>query len=370
MRILIEALGIHYYGGGRTATLNLLESLFALDRVNQYLVLLNQPEPSLESAGDNVSQHIIPLKNRFTARAWLQLVLPFLSRGYDLVHFAKNLSVFGLPTRSLITVYDLAVLIHPQVYPRSDVWYWRTIQRRALRRAERVIAISQATADDLARFYGLAPKRLQVIYPGVSSRFQPVADEQVACLRQSLGLAERYFLHVGRIDRKKNIPLLVQAFSRLRQAGFQGQLVLVGEAYHKSMDLTLAPTIAQLGLESSVVFPGRVPDEDLPALYSGALATVFPSLYEGFGLAPVEAMACGSPLVAHASGALPEVVGQAGLLVQPLEVGRLAQALARVAEGPALREELRRRGLERALLFNGENSARQTLALYEEVVNA
>lgn len=368
MNIAIEALGIHAYGGGRTATLTLLEALFRLDAENRYLVFLSQPEPSLAAPAGNVRQWVAPVKNRFLMRAWAQLVLPWATRGCDLAHFSKNLGVFGVPAPTVVTMYDLTTLIHPELFPRLDVWYWRHVQKRTLQRAARVIAISETTARDLARFYGLPCERIRVIYPACAPHFRPASPEEMRLARQRYGLPERYLIHVGRLDRKKNLAHLVRAFDRMRRSsGFDGQLVLVGEEYEKSLDLSLRPTIAALGLQERVAFTGTVPDRDLPALYSGALAAVFTSLHEGFGLAPLEAMACGAPLVAYRAGALGEVAGEGALILDAPDEEAFAEALARVIQDERLRQELRARGLARAERFHGERTARQTLQLYQEV---
>jgi glycosyltransferase involved in cell wall biosynthesis len=367
MKVAIEALGIHTYGGGRTATLSLLEALFALDSGNQYLVFLTRPEPGLETPAGNVQQHIVPIQNRFLARVWAQLFLPGIVRSCDLVHFAKNLGVFGLSQPSVVTIYDLTTLIHPEIFPRSDVWYWKTVQRRTLKGAERVIAISETTARDLYRYYDLSPDRVRVVYPAIADHFRPAGPGEVKRIRQDYRLPEEYILHVGRIDRKKNLTTLVRAFALFRdRLPFRGKLVLAGTEYLKARDLELHPAIAELGLQDEVIFTGTVPDLDLPAIYSGALATVFPTLHEGFGLAPVEAMACGSPLIAHRAGALQEAAGEAALLLEDPGVEAIAQALCQVAGDSALQEQLRARGLARAAHFSRSESARQTLAVYHE----
>ena len=369
MKIAIEALGIHYFGGGRTATLNLFEALFALDTRNEYLIFLSQPEPSLNTQTGNVTQRIAPLKNRFLLRIWAQLFLPSAVRGYDLVHFAKNLGVFGVSTRTVVTIYDMTTLVHPELHPRFDVWYWRHIQRRTLQNADKIIAISSTTADDIHRFYKIPKVRLQVIYPAYAKHFKPASPEEIAWIRERYGLLEEYILHVGRIDRKKNLTVLVRAFAEFRQrTAFKGKLVLVGEEYRKSRDTTLNPTIEQLGLKNEVLFTGRVPDGDLPALYSGALVTIYPSLHEGFGLAHVEALACGSPLIASAAGAVREVLAEAATLLDTTSIETIADALTRVTKDPNLRQEMQRRGLAHVKQFQGEHSARQTLQLYEELV--
>jgi glycosyltransferase involved in cell wall biosynthesis len=237
-----------------------------------------------------------------------------------------------------------------------------------LQEAGRVIAISQTTADDLLRFYDLPAECVRIIYPGIAGQFKPATGEEIDRVRKQYGLGPAYILHVGRIDRKKNLTSLVRAFARFRERlPFEGKLVLVGVEYPKARDLDLKPAIDELGLGEQVIFTGAVTDPDLPPLYSGALATVFPTLHEGFGLAPVEAMACGSPLLAHRAGALQEAAGEAALLLDEPDVETIARALCLLASEPALREELRARGLARAARFNRVESARQTLALYQEV---
>ena len=372
MRVLIEALGIHYTGGGRSATLNLLTALFALDHETDYLVLLSQPEPVLQTAAGNVRQMIAPTKNRFALRLWAQSVIPFLARQRDLIHFVKNLTVLGVPAKTVVTLYDMTTLLYPELFPRSDVWFWRWVQPRMLRRVDRVIAISRTTARDLQELYHLPPEAITTIYPACAPHFRPASAQEIRRVWEKYGLPSNVVLHVGRIDRKKNLPTLVRAFARFQQQNdFDGHLVLVGEEYPKSRDPALGETIRALHLSDRVRFTGPVPDEDLPALYSGAALAAFPSLHEGFGIVAVEAMACGVPLVVSDAGALREVVGDAALVIpSPRDVEALAEAMTRLWRDAELRRELRRRGLQLSQRFRPETVARQTLALYRELVGA
>jgi len=287
MRIAIEALGIHFYGGGRTATMNLLQALFALDTENEYLLFLNQPEPDLEAP--HVRQYIAPVKNRFAMRVWAQVALPWLTRSCDVVHFVKNLGVFGLRVPFVVTVYDMTTLLYPELFPAFDVWYWRTIEKRTLWDAAKVIAISQQTARDIQDFYGLPPERIEVIYPACGRHFCPASPQDVARVRKVYQLPDEYVLHVGRID-------------------------LVGEQYKKKPDLSIYEKIGALGLQDVVQLLGAVPDQDLPAIYSGATVAALPSVHEGFGLVALEALSCGTPLVVNKAGAVTEVVGDAALV--------------------------------------------------------
>lgn len=369
MRIAVDALGIHYYGGGRTATLNLFEALLSMDEKNEYLFFLTKPEPSLTSRLGNASQYIAPVRNRFLVRMWAQAVIPAATRNFDLIHFSKHLGVFGIRTPYVVTIYDMTTLVHPEIFPSIDVWYWRTLQKRTLNNANQIIAISNNTAQDIQRIYDLAEDKIRVIFPAIAEQFRPISADLVADALANYNIPDQYIIHVGRIDKKKNLTLLVQAFARfLNFDSSKPKLVLVGEDYAKSTDTELRPRIKELGLEQHVIFTGRVPDKDLPALYSGALATVFPSVHEGFGLAPIEAMACGCPVIGHRAGAFKEVAGKAALILDSIEVETLADGLSKIINEHHLRSELRECGFERAAKFKPEKTAKQTLQLYEEVV--
>ena len=370
MRILIEALGIHYTGGGRSATLNLLEPLFKIDTETQYTVLLSQPEPTLETAKGNVQQVVAPTRHRLGLRLWAQAVVPLLSRDLDLVHFMKNLSTLGVSAKKVVTIYDLTILLYPNLFPSLDVLYWRYIQPKMLHRADQVIAISNATAQDLQQFYRLAPATLSTIYPACNSRFEPATEVEIQRVREKYHLPDQTVIHVGRIDRKKNLPNLMRAFSSFQErSSFDGKLVLVGEEYPKSLDTTLDSTMERLQVRDDVVFTGPVPSEDLPGLYSSAIMVVFPSLHEGFGLVAVEAMACGTPLIVTDAGAIREVVRDAAMIVNsPHDVEALSHCMLRLWKEPTLRDELRIRGLQVAERFSQEEAARQTLELYREVI--
>jgi glycosyltransferase involved in cell wall biosynthesis len=370
MKIAVDALGIHYYGGGRSATLNLFEPLFSLDNENEYLIFLSQPEPTLESPLVNVQQHVVPIKNRFMLRIWAQLTIPRLIKDFDLIHFAKNLGVFRVPTPFIITLYDITTVIHPNLFPFIDVWYWKYIQKLTLQGADAIVAISNSTAQDISSYYTIPENKIRVIYPAIAPIFAPALRSEIERVQSLYRLPKKYFLHVGHIDRKKNLPLLVKGFSEFQKQNHNEiKLVLVGEEYPKTRDTELIPTIRQLGLSEQVIFTGRVPDLDLPPLYTGAAATVFPSLHEGFGLTPIEAMACGSPVIGSDAGALPEVTGGAAFILESVTIESIANALNMIVVDQELIDSYRSLGYSRAHQFSGEKTASETLSLYQEVVN-
>jgi glycosyltransferase involved in cell wall biosynthesis len=370
MRIAIDALGIQNFGGGRTATLTLLEALFALDNHNQYYVFLSQVEKSFSAYQDNVHQIISPFKNRFLLRCYAQTVLPILTRNFNLVHFTKNLGVFGLKSPFIVTVYDMTTLIHPELFPKLDVLYWKSIEKLTLHKASRVIAISETTANDLKQFYALQAEQIKVIYPSINARFKPATNAEINQVSEKYHLPKKYIIHVGRIDRKKKLTLLVEAYAQAKnncKSCSMDSLLLVGEVYPKSKDDALMPTIQRLGLTEDVIFLHRVSDADLPAIISGAKAAVSASVHEGFGLAAIEALACGTPLIAYRAGALQEVVGDAAVLIDNLDQNSLANALIQISDEPELRSDLCQRGLFMAQKYKPERNARQTLQLYEEI---
>jgi glycosyltransferase involved in cell wall biosynthesis len=368
MRILIEALGIDNPGGGRTATINLLENIFKLDLSNSYTVILSKHEPILERF-TNVSQVIMSLHNRFLARFWAQLIIPTRFRNVDLVHFTKNLGVFGLKCPSIITIHDLTVLIYPQFSPWIDVLYWKTVERWSIHAAKLIIAVSKNTAIDVEKFYGKDPNSIKVIYHGKSEKLSPATAQEIQRVKTKYNLPENYIITVGRIDVKKNLTNLVKALSMLHsKISPEYQLILVGEVYKKCEDTALLPAIEALKLQNNVRFLGRVPDEDLPPLYTGAQVCAFPSLHEGFGLVGLEAMACGVPIITHNSSAIVEVVGDAGIQVDSSDGSALAQALESVLTNHQLRQKMIKAGIERADIFNWHNTAQQTLDAYNQVL--
>ncbi|MGH2458629.1 MAG: glycosyltransferase family 4 protein [Chloroflexota bacterium] len=371
MNIAIDALGISRPGGGRSATVNLLQALLVLDHENRYSVFLNRPEPWL-STFSNVRQVVLGELPAIATRVWAQALVPLYLRRWraDLVHHVKNLNVIESPCPSIVTVYDLTILRYPELYPPFDVWYWRHVEPRALRAASRVVAISRTTAEDLRRFYNLPADRVEVIYPSfapgiATSRADPSE------IRRRYGIEGQFVLHVGSISRKKNLLTLFRAFHRLRARGLDLKLVLVGRTYQKGHDQSLGEFLTASEFAPDVIFTGPVPDADLPGLYRAAAVVAFPSLHEGFGIVPVEAMAAGVPLVASTGGALAEVIGQGGWLIQDAgDDAELADAIGQILRDRDLRDGLIARGLSRAGLFAPGRAAAQTLDLYRRVARS
>jgi glycosyltransferase involved in cell wall biosynthesis len=221
-------------------------------------------------------------------------------------------------------------------------------------------------------------ERVRVIYLAADDIYQPILDDhRLTAIRQKYGLPESYLLYLGGFDQRKNVPTLLKAFAQLAKDS-RAFLVVAGRLPEYGLDLAIQakrsdffpdprPIVQELGIGERVVFTGWVPEEDKPALYSGARALVFPSLYEGFGLPPLEALACGTPVIASNRGSLPEIVGEGGLLVEPDDVEGLAGAMERLLNDDTLWADLREKGLAHAARFSWEKTARETLAVYREI---
>jgi glycosyltransferase involved in cell wall biosynthesis len=370
--IAIDAVGINRVGGGRTSILNLLQNVFAIDGDTRYLVLLSEQEPTL-GPFPNVEQIVMPVANRFTVRVYMQFLFLSLVRreGIDLVHFTKNLGVFGLQCPFVVTVHDLTALRLKERHTLVDVFYWRLIEPLTVRAAAQVVTVSRDAANDVERFYGIPRQSIEVIYWAPHSRFVPVQEpDHLADLRKRYELPERYILFLGILAKKKNLPTLLRGLARLRaQESDVPDLVVVGRRYPQSDDTESIPLMHQLGLSDHVHFVGSVPDDDLPLFYSASELYVLPSLHEGFGIPCLESMACGTPVIVSGTGALPEIVGDAGLIVDdPMDDAALSTALERTLHDQEFKQDLIRRGFERVAQFSWERSAQKMLEVYRSVL--
>lgn len=370
--IVIDASDIDKPSGGRTAVLELFRALFARQPNWQYIVLVSQREPDFAQF-PYVRQLLIPFRSRVLERLWIQIVVGYLVwvRRVDMVHFARTMGGVTWPAKNVLTVFDVTTLRYPELHSRAAVWFWRHVQPLFMRWADRLIAISQDAADDLVREFHLPPDKIEVVHCAPKSIFQqpvqPLLPEDVT---RKYHLPERYILFVGMLARKKNLSTLIRALHLLKKRHVDiPPLVIAGRRYHQSDDIAIFQQISSLGLESDVRYIGPVEDQELPHLYSGAEIFVFPSLHEGFGIPCLEAMSCRVPVVAARSGAIPEVVGDAALLVEdPTDAHMLAQAIHQVLSDPSLRQELVTKGSVRAECFSWTRLANQVLALYRRVL--
>jgi len=256
-------------------------------------------------------------------------------------------------------------------YPGSSTLMETLIQRywlpRRLAQVDAVITDSLASQKDLSHYLGISRPMIHVIPLAASSHYRPAPLAQVATARSRYGLPEHYILYIGSLVKRKNLLGLLRSYARLRASEQPLPLVVVG--VERSDQGAIGKTLADLDLGCDLVFAGHIADEDLPAVYTGAKLFVFPSLYEGFGLSPLEAMACGTPVVCSNTSSLPQVVGDAAVSVDPNDIEALAGAMHRVLVDRDLQADLRQRGLKRAAGFTWERTARRTLEVYRELVS-
>ncbi len=367
-------------GIGRYAR-GLVGALAELDADDQFVLLVAgraAPHAPGESqqldpvVGDNFHIRDLPLSERMWTIIWHRLRLPF---PVDL--FTGQVDVFHSPDyvlphvrhgKAVVTIHDLSFLRYPEgAEPKLRRYLGKAVPR-AVRRAELVLADSENTRNDIIELLGTSPEKVEVLYPGVEGRFRPVQDERLlSAARAVYGLDFPFILTVGTLEPRKNHALLLNAYAVLRELPeVPHKLVIAGgEGWLYEGVLR---RVEELSLERDVVFLGFVPDEDLPALYSLADVFVFPSLYEGFGLPPLEAMACGTPVVASRSSSLPEVVGDAGLMVPPDNPRALAGTIHKLLNDQVLRQKLIERGVSQAQKFTWQRTGRRLLALYRSLL--
>jgi glycosyltransferase involved in cell wall biosynthesis len=257
--------------------------------------------------------------------------------------------------------------VRPETSTTLEKWIYRYWLPHILPKVEAVITISEQSRRDITKYLPVEPEKVTVTKLAASRNFLVMPDDEVIPVLKRHQISYPYILYVGSIEPRKNLLRLLEAYRQLRLWSTKWRLVIIGARnYWKSSPVM--DHVAEFGLEQCVRFTGYVPDEDLPALYNGADLFVFPSLYEGFGLPVLEAMACGTPVVTSNSSSLPEVAGDAALLVDPYDVEAIAAAMVRVLADPDLAEALRQKGLRRAGEFTWERTARETIAVYEQVL--
>lgn len=306
---------------------------------------------------------------------WEQAVQPWAlwRERVDLLHALAFVGPWAAPCPWVVTVYDLSFLFYPEMFRPANRLYLRVGTRYSVERARRVLAISESTRRDVARLYRIPADRIDLAQPGVEDAFYPRPRAELDAFRTQRGLPDRYLLFVGTLEPRKNVARLVEAYAHFcqvvgseRQRDEFPRLVLVGGKgwlYDK-----IFARVEALGLERDVLFPGYVPQTELPLWYAAATAFVYPSLYEGFGLPALEAMASGTPVITSSTSSLPEVVGDAAIVTDPTDVAALADAMARLASDESLQASLRVRGLERARSFTWAETARNTVASYRRAL--
>lgn len=369
MRIAIDAHSVGTgLGGNESYATNLIEALAEVDTANQYTLYVTKGEAVDRFKGrwPNFSVRTT-LPHSPLVRIPLTLSAELRRRPVDLLHVQYTAPPFT-PCPVVATIHDLAFEHLPETFKRRSWIQLRLTVRNTAKKAAHIITVSDYSRRDIIETYGIDPECVSVTPEAAASQFVPVNDDrELERIRQTYGIGSEYVLCVGAIQPRKNLGRLIAAYSLLRRAHPEGKLpklVLAGKCAWL-YDETLR-TIKELEVSNSVILTGYVPESDLPALYSGALCFVYPSYFEGFGLPPLEAMRCGTPVIVGNKTSLPEVVGDAGLLVDPFDVNEIASAIEKLINNSDLRSLLSVKGLERAKEFDWKKTARQTLAVYQK----
>ncbi len=368
MRIAMNALTDFRLGyGSQVYLLALAEALAKLPRTHVILLVARGQTHYLPDSLQRCAIEIaVPASRSYWQVLWQQQIATTLRKcKADIWHLPNSLPFLfrfkSIPT--VITIHDLADL-QVQKYGRLRTFYRRSMNDLAARHAERVLTVSENSKRDLVSLLGLAPSKVAVVYPGVSEIFRPhVPNDCKKYIRARYGLPDNFILAPGGLGRNKNVARLLQAFAKLVAKGIAHALVCTGHASGPEM-ARRQKLVRELNLIGKVFFPGCVPQEDLSKIYAASSVVVYVSLYEGFGLPLLEAMACGVPVVASCTSSIPEVTQEAAFLVDPYDAEAIAEATARVLSQVDLRQALVQKGLIRAQHFNWKETALQTVEVY------
>ncbi|MGE5392300.1 MAG: glycosyltransferase family 4 protein [Candidatus Saccharibacteria bacterium] len=343
----------------------LIRHLAETDRTNEYVLYFRtKPQAWFHALPPNFRLRLIPFPKFWTQirLSWEMLVHPV-----DVLMILASALPFYHPRNSVVTVHDVAFEMFPEAFTGFMRRYLVFFTRFAVKRARRIVAVSESTKRDLMRLYGCPKDKIEVIHLGRDEKFSPVpyADAQAVLDKHGL-IYKKYILFVGTLQPRKNIARLVEAFIKLRKENrIEEKLVIIGG--RGWLWKPILEKIQAAGLKDAIQVLGYVEDGELPAIYSGASLLTLPALYEGFGLPPLEAMACGTPVVVSNVSSLPEVAGEAGVLVDPLNVNSIAGGLLRVLIDPELKKKMSAEGLKQAERFSWDRTAKKTLELLESL---
>jgi glycosyltransferase involved in cell wall biosynthesis len=350
--------GVGYY------TEHLLHHLAEARSGDELTILSNRPVDTIRPLPSRI--RVAATAGRIPRLVWMQTTATRLLRKLqpDVAHFTNGMVPFASPVPTVVTIHDMSLTMYPRYHPVRRVVLNRPLVDFSARRADAIITVSQSAKRDIIRLYGIPSDRVHVIHEAAAPTFGRVTSTaELERVRQRYSLADRFILYVGTIEPRKNLPSLIEGFARRSKAGdLPHQLVCVGPYGWLSRDIERH--IERLDIRRAVRFTGYVPFGDLPALYTMADLFVFPSLYEGFGLPVIEAMACGTPVITGRVAALEEVAGGAVEHIDHLDPATIGGALVALARSRERREQLRACGLARAKQFSWQRAAQETLAVY------
>ena len=351
-----RAAGIHRH------ILGLIEHLPEADSRFAYTVFTGREAP--------VPKHLrtqrtgLPTHHPLGRILWEQGVQPTLANQFDLFHALAYVTPFFTRKPTVVTIHDLSFLRSPDRFRFANRTYLRLFTRLSVQRATRLIAVSQHTKKDVMKVYGLPADKIDVVYSGLDAHFKRAPKQEIADFRAAHGLPDNFILYLGTIEPRKNLSTLIRAYAKVHPAGVK--LVCAGGRGWLYQDVF--QTVEELRLTREVIFPGFIPDHDLPLWYSAADIFVYPSAYEGFGLPVIEALACGAPTITTNASSLPEAAGDAALMVPPDDTAALADSLTQLLNDPTLRSELVAKGYKQADRFNWRTAACQTAQVYAKAL--
>ena len=355
-------------------TARLIDAVLEADGGHRYSVFLNDSvrEPPFRTRPDvRLRRTRLPTSRTWVRILWEHLVAPghLALAGADVVHSFLNVTPVAAPGRHVVVVHDLSFLRAPETHPAHRRWYLHAATRLSCRRASAVLADSKSTRDDLIELFGVPPDKISVVYAGVEPQFHPRPEAEIDAFCAAHGVRRPFVLSVGTIEPRKNVDVLIRAFARLRREGrYAGSLVIVGG--RGWMDVDVPDLIQAAQVVNHAQWLGYVDQRELPFWYSAADLLVYPSSYEGFGMPPLEAMASGTPVITSNRSSLPEVVGDAGITVEPRDEAALADAMDRVLQSPERRDAMRSRGLVQAQRFSWRSAAETCLNAYQSVLKS
>ncbi len=353
--------------GDRTYWLNLLKGLHTVVRPDDDVILYTRLAlpPDCQPSAPRIRVRTVPANND---RLWTMLAFPraLEEDGADIAH-TQYTTPLRSPCPIVTTVHDISFRLHPEWFPRKHRLLLSLGVPSAMRRANHVVTDSESSRRDILRIYGLPPDKLTAIPLAAGPEYHPVPREEAqATVRERFGLVDPFFLAVGVLQPRKNLPLLIEAFAlALHRAELPHRLVFTGKKGWGCEDL--GRQASRLGVSDRLVYTDYVADADLPYLYGACDAMAYPSLYEGFGLPPLEAMACGAPTLVSDAPAMPEVVGDGGWILPVIEPSAWADALITVARDPSVRHDLGARGRRRAACFSWDRTAQGTYDIYRRL---
>lgn len=370
VRIAIDARKLHDFGVG-TYVRNLVTQLAQLDRDSEYVLLCRKEDLGLAARlGPNFRAVTDPSGHYSFSE---QITIPYHVHRIrpDVFHTPHYVLPIFTPCPSITTIHDCIHLVFPQyLQNRLAHAYARAAFYSATRRARRILTVSETSKRDILRFFRIPPERVTVIYNAIAETFyQPPPADAVERVRERYQLNHRFVMYAGNVKPHKNLERLIDAFRQVRAVGGYDDLTLLVSGSEISKYATLRRAVHRSNLHQHVRFLGYQPEETLAVLYRLADVFVFPSLYEGFGLPPLEAMASGTPVVVSNVSSLPEVVGDAGLLVNPYDAESVAGGIRRVLDNAELRRDLIARGVARARTFSWRASIARVHAIYAEVAS-